>query len=370
MKKLFFISMNSVWGGSEELWVRTCQLLAASGFKVIFSARYESVHLQRIGGARQQFFLQPVPRSIVKRGINKILGRGPNQLEKQLLSERPDLVIFSQGDPFGSVDAMKICCNLSIPYVTITQLVGEWFFPLVNHLRYHNIQIYFGKAVKNYFVSKENIHLFRRMTGCELSNGEVVYNPCKVRGLSQPHYPVGSTHSIALVGRLDFFHKGHDLFLEVVKHPKWQGRNVRFNVYGDGTHRELLQLLIKRYNINNVVLHTHVENVIDIWASNQLLFMPSRMEGQALSLIEAMWCERAAIVTDVGGATELITDGINGFVSHSFSIKDLDETLERAWQQRDRWQEMGREAGKTIREKHPQDEVKFFADKIKEIVGV
>ena len=46
-------------------------------------------------------------------------------------------------------------------------------------------------------------------------------------------------------------------------------------------------------------------------------------------------------MTDVGGVSELIKDGINGFVSKSITKEGILSTLERAWEKRDDWQSMG-----------------------------
>ena len=45
-----------------------------------------------------------------------------------------------------------------------------------------------------------------------------------------------------------------------------------------------------------------------IWAREQLLVMSSRDEGTPLALVEAMLCGRSAIVSDVGGNQEWVTE--------------------------------------------------------------
>ena len=80
--------------------------------------------------------------------------------------------------------------------------------------------------------------------------------------------------------------------------------------------------------------------------------MPSRLEGQSLALIEAMYFGRAAMVTDVGGVKELISDGLNGFIAATASVKDIDEALERAWANRHEWKKMGVLSHAIIAEKY------------------
>src|SRR5262249_35671085 len=163
----------------------------------------------------------------------------------------------------------------------------------------------------------------------ELHNAEVVYNPCKLRGEAVPPFPNHDKNlSIAMVGRLECYHKGYDLLLQVLSMEKWKARELVFNVYGDGPHLQLLKQSANTLRLGNLHFHRHVKNVTNIWAQNHLLLMTSRIEGQALSLIEAMWCNRAAVVTAVGGATELVTEGSNGFVAESATVSSIDAALE------------------------------------------
>jgi glycosyltransferase involved in cell wall biosynthesis len=88
------------------------------------------------------------------------------------------------------------------------------------------------------------------------------------------------------------------------------------------------------------------------------------MEGNALSLIEAMLCGRMPITTDVGRAAELIDDGTSGFIASAATAYLIDEVLERAWQRRHDWQAMGQEAARAIRQRHSLTPSKDFADRI------
>ncbi len=63
-----------------------------------------------------------------------------------------------------------------------------------------------------------------------------------------------------------------------------------------------------------------------------------------LALIESMFCGRPAVVTRAGGNAELVGDGVEGFVSAGMHPEIIRETLERAWDARERWQEMGKAA--------------------------
>ena len=94
------------------------------------------------------------------------------------------------------------------------------------------------------------------------------------------------------------------------------------------------------------------------------LLLPSRAEGNALSLIEAMMCGRVPITTNVGRAGELIDDNESGFIAPAATAELLDEVLERAWHRRDDWHAMGQRAAHAVRTRHSLRPAEDFADRI------
>jgi glycosyltransferase involved in cell wall biosynthesis len=105
-------------------------------------------------------------------------------------------------------------------------------------------------------------------------------------------------------------------------------------------------------------------NIEQLWSEHHGLLLPSRAEGNALSLIEAMLCGRIPITTNTGRAAELIDDNHNGFIAPAATAELLDEALERAWCRRDDWRAMGQQAALAIRARHSLRPAEEFADRI------
>ncbi|HZH66239.1 MAG TPA: glycosyltransferase, partial [Flavisolibacter sp.] len=148
---------------------------------------------------------------------------------------------------------------------------------------------------------------------------------------------------------------------------KWKSRPVTFNFYGTGKHQLLTERLIKMYGVTNIVFKGHVQDIATVWTTNHLLVLPSRMEGQSLALIEAMWCYRGAVVTDVGGAIELIKNGETGFIAPFPTVNAIDAALEEAWALRNEWEVIGRRAGKKVREIYRDDPIASFTTEIEKV---
>ncbi|MDN3656724.1 glycosyltransferase family 4 protein [Ferruginibacter paludis] len=373
-KYILFLSTNIIWGGSEVLWTITARQLAELGYEVKAGLRYDHQLVEAFIPAADDYIdlrSRTRPLSIAQRIIQKAGLRTFSERDlfhETLQKKRPDLVIISQGNNFEGRHLIGDCLKLNIPYVTLTHLVKFDIWPALNDNFINDLRRMYQQAVRNYFVSHNTLHLHEKLLGEQLTNGSVVYNPFVARipaGLTFPPV-VGTVYKIALVGRIECYHKGYDLLIEVLKADKWKRRPVEFTVFGNGPHVALLQRMMEMHAIHNIHLHDHVDDIAQIWKEHHILLMPSRMEGQSLSLIEAMRFGRAAIVTDVGGTAELVEDNFNGFMAAFPEPACIDEAMERAWTRKEEWEQMGINARNTIEQKHPADAVTFFTKQIQE----
>jgi glycosyltransferase involved in cell wall biosynthesis len=373
---ILFVSSNYTYGGSEVLWSETAALLAEEKMMVQFAVKYEAAIIQRLLNAGAQYINLTPPYiypSIQRRLLRKLrLKKPPQEVFLQtILKNKPLLVILSQGNNVDGKYYMTICRQQNIAYVTVTQLVTDILWPFINDEQINELRLGYKQARMNYFVSQDNVDLHTIMMGEEPVNSKIVPNPFSVPFEASPPYPpVKDYFNLAIVGRLETFHKGHDLLLQVLKQSKWKNRPLRFNFYGSGPHQQLLERLLKKYEISNVFLKGYAANIEEIWQSNHFLVLPSRMEGQALALNEAMLCCRGAVVTNVGGAKDLIEEGKTGFVAKHVTVEHIDEALEKAWSMKDQWQEIGKNAGRKIREIYKENPIVSFAKEIKSLLPI
>lgn len=348
---ILFISTNDFgFGGSEDLWVLTAIRMAEIGHRVVSSVRAWT----------------PEPELIKRLAESNsiVLHRSfPPQCKdyQAALSVRPSLAIISQGSNFESLQWMKVLTDAGIAYINIIHCVHEATWPGASDDFIQSINYYYNKSLKVYFVSEGNRKLHEKMTGFTLDNVAIVRNPFKVDySVNIPWPKDDHLFHLACVGRVECFHKGWDLLLEVLSQERWQKRNLLIHFYGDGPHLELLKRLTLMFNIRNVIFEGHCDNVEEIWHKNHLLIQPSRLEGLPLTVVEAMLCRRPVIATDVAGHREVITDNINGFIAQAPNAKFLDDAMERAWKMRSEWRKMGESAGICIRQLVPADPIDEF----------
>lgn len=359
------------------LWTQSAKQLADMGYLIKAGLQYDYEQVKQYISLPENYIdlrNRILPLSRAQRIIQKLRIRkfSPRDILHQFFRQsRPDLVIISQGNNIEGRHFIKDCIQFNIPFVTITQLVALEFWPGLYNALIDDLRLMYKQAKRNFFVSKNTLSLHEKLLGEKLDNSTIVYNPFTKAFPFNMSFPVleNGIYKVALVGRVEAFHKGYDLLIEVLANDKWRNRPIHFSLFGNGPHVELLKRLIQQNNITNLSLHDHVEDVAVIWKQHHILMMPSRMEGQSLSLIEAMRFKRAAIVTNVGGTNELVEEGLNGFIAEFPIPAFIDAALERAWEKRNEWEQLGINASRIIAQKHPVDAVSFFNQQIQAIIA-
>src|SRR5262249_673585 len=158
--------------------------------------------------------------------------------------------------------------------------------------------------------------------------------------------------------RLDPRAKGQDILLEALATPIWMNRSWCLTLYGDGPMKDSIERLVKRLGlVGRVTLAGYVSRVEDIWAANHVLVMPSRSEGLLLGMVGGIGCGRPIVATDVAGHSEIVEDGVSGFLADAPTVIGMIRALERLWERRQDLRMMGEAAAKNIRTTVPADPV-------------
>lgn len=367
-KRIAFIAVNqsAPWGGSEELWAQSAMRMVKVGYRV---------------GVSVQGWQPSVPQvdALAKAGCDihyRWYNKQPfHWVQFKLYKEeayyrwldkfRPELAVISQASNIDGIGWMEACIARNIPFVPISQAAASNYWPPDEVA--DRLAVAYRQAVTSCFVSQRNIDLTVKQIAVELPNAQVVRNPFKVDYDAAPPWPEFTEPlKLACVGRLEPFSKGQDVLFEVLRSKKWRSRPLQITLYGRGTSGSTLAKLKNLWQLDQVTFGAFVNDVESIWANHHGLILPSRYEGLPLAVVEAMLCARPCIVTDVAGNTELIEDNVSGFVADAPQVKCLDEALERAWQQRSRWYEMGQAAAARTRKLVPRDPIGEFVAILKD----
>ncbi|MCX5668878.1 MAG: glycosyltransferase family 4 protein [Candidatus Omnitrophica bacterium] len=90
---------------------------------------------------------------------------------------------------------------------------------------------------------------------------------------------------------------------------------ARFLLIGDGVLRKDIEAqIIKSGLAKNVMLTGWRRDISGILSSLDVFVLTSLWEGVPISVLEAMAASKPVVVTNTGGITEVITDGVNGYL--------------------------------------------------------
>jgi glycosyltransferase involved in cell wall biosynthesis len=375
LKKIAFVSTNkSSWGGSEYLWYYSSFKLAEKGYELRASVpRWKEMppisEKLKSSGIKLEY-LTDVPA--FKKLINRFVPASfqfkyNNEGFLFLLDFKPDLVVINQGGNTGGIDLMEYCILNNLKFVTIANAANEAKWP--SDLLNERLSKALPKAEVNYFVSNANIHLTEIQIGQKIENAKLIVNPFNVEYEYDIEYPKpAENYFLASVARMEFYAKGQDILLKVLNEKKWRERNLIVNLYGKGEHVNSVNKLIKYFDIKKTIMKGHVRPA-EIWRDNHALILTSRYEGLPLALIEAMLCKRMGIVTNVSGNPEVVIDNENGFLAKAALPEFVDEAMERAWNRRTEWEEIGKKANQFIKTIVPADPIGVFCNEIESLLS-
>ncbi len=360
------------WGGSEELWWRTARRLQSAGHQICVNFKWwpePAKQLQKLADDGAEIFYRDRPP--IKdwwtwlRTLSQNLSPNKDLQNKWTEVARPDVVLVTLGYHPDRVLIADECHRQGIPYAINVQSASSFFFLHGDTLDQY--RKWYRNAKRVYFVSAENQHKLETNLAIDLPNAEIIENPFNVDPQRQPIWPsTQNGYRLACVGRIHFQSKGQDLIVDVMRRDRWRNRPLEIVFYGkdQGNLRQLKDLIV-RYNLGDrLKIAGFEEDMTEVWNQCHGLLLPSRYEGAALVIVEAMLSGRLAITTDTGRNAEFIRDGESGFIAPAATSDLLDEALERAWQVRDQWQTLGQLAAKRIRQCYSEDPVGAFADKL------
>lgn len=147
--------------------------------------------------------------------------------------------------------------------------------------------------------------------GIDIESFDKKVNVAKIRkelGIPSNYKVIGT------VGRLKKV-KGHIYFLKAAQIIKKEAKNIKFLIVGGGSLLKKLKEQCSRLGLMNDVIFTREQKDINKFLSIMDIFVLSSLsEGFGVSILEAMAETKPVVVTSVGGAPEIIKDGINGFL--------------------------------------------------------
>jgi glycosyltransferase involved in cell wall biosynthesis len=337
------------WGSPDRLWTdlaTRCQARGDAVFLGLSTLTADHGGLRKLCAGGAELFVRTA-NSIYRGTRDELTRRLPwrrnRYLETRLAAFRPDVVVLTQGATYDSLAEHHLVTWLhrnDVPYVVICHNNADGSGPGREEIR--RLRTFFDRAAHTLFVSSHNLRVAERHLGDSLPRTGLIQNPLSAAGAAVPAGVPGPVPILGLVGRIDIAHKGIDLLLEAV--ASLPPRSVRLVLTGRVENPAAVSELVALHRLQDAVEIRGPLPAADVkraFGELELFLLTSRYEGCASSMIEALMCGRPVLATDVGGVSDWVTDGVEGYVAPAITVDAIRATLVRALAERPRWPAMG-----------------------------
>lgn len=249
--------------------------------------------------------------------LYKIIELIKEKMTKKKLIEK----FFEQHQEYDVIVCGRVLVALDfLPVIKKINIKSKIIVRDAIHLHYFNrrtqkkIKKYFSKLVNTFIVSsEESINSYKKFFKSDAINLIKIYNPLGIKPIKKFNF---DSKSVISIGRLDDNQKGFDNLIKAFCmvheiHPNW-----KLILYGDGGTRSKLCKLITELNASNYIkLKPSTKNVVEVFNQSSIFVLPSRYEGYANILVEALACGIPSISYNwYMGVDEIINNNKNGLI--------------------------------------------------------
>lgn len=371
MNSVFFISLmnGDSWGGSEELWFQTALYAARHHYKVgcafyHWPQKKERIEQLQKEGCEVYLFSNEgrQKRTLLERLQYKITKRKVRRFAHSLPVAQFDLTVINLGHleiitPYWK-DFYKHVKSSSLLFHSHNE--HESIKPYKKPL----LRTWMLQAKHNLFASARTKTYLEKQLSITLPNADTLINPLSfLAPQEQTLYP--SLHDrnylFVMLAALDTRRKAQDNLIKALSTQKWKERPWQLYLYGSGKSEQQLRNLIQETGLDEkIVLKGHTTDVKAALAEAHLLLQITHIDAMPLAVMEALAMARPLVVSNVGDMSKWVEENINGWISRDATVESIDETLEKCWQNKDRWEEMGKNAFQLFKKDFPAIPEEFF----------
>ena len=181
-----------------------------------------------------------------------------------------------------------------------------------------------------------------------------IYSPEKAKTLRQmvrDELMVGNDEILLVMVAGFRRYKRHRDVIEATKILQNEGCPVKVAFVGKGPEIDECKVMTKKLGLSNKIKFLdEVKDVIPILSASDVFVLASETETFSNAVLEAMAMEKPVVITDVGGAREMINSGVTGFLFSPGDIQCLVGSIKKMMD-KNLMRQMGEQARKTVVER-------------------
>lgn len=336
-------------GGLEKLVLDLARKIDRQSFQISVCC------FSRNGQLRDEFQKIDVPVFTVEKK-DKVDWMMPLRLRSLFKQERPDVIHTHNIDPYlyGTLAAKMSGVRAVIHTEHSNIPMNKWWLARAERFlswMSHKI-VADSKKVGNFLVKQQNIppqHILVIYNGVDMDKFKremSVIEKKATLGINS------STKVIICVANL-LPVKNHKMLLRAFRRVLDVFPDIVLLLAGDGKCRVELEAMSKELNLSDNALFLGRRNDIPELVSTADVFaLSSVSEGLPISVLEALAAGKPVVITDVGGNSEIIQDGITGgYLVTAGDAEGMAERIIELLSDRQKALELGAHGGKRIEEK-------------------
>lgn len=184
----------------------------------------------------------------------------------------------------------------------------------------HRVLVYSIDKVT--FVSRGGREIFLKYQGWPADKCLVIENGVYIPAEENP-YEKKMVLRLGSVGRMVPLKKQIHLLEAFIELSKNQKERLELHFFGDGSELIFLKQFVLSHGMEDrAFFHGSVLRREQIYKDFDVLVVNSETEGLSLAIMEAMARAKAVIASDVGGNSQLVEHGVNGFI---YPYGDIDK---------------------------------------------
>ena len=324
--KLTFVTSTLHAGGSERVMSLLANTFAQKGYEAEIVCINKHLVFYPIDEKVKVWFAEDEVKSpsILKKVF---------WLRNHIKNDRPDVVIAFMLEVYCVTLASLI--GVSVPVISSERIDPHFFGRAKGLLRWLLLRrtthlVVQTVRIKDFYSAK----LQSRTT--------IIPNPVTDKVFSLT--PTLKQKRIIAVGRLAYQKNYPMMFRAFAKvhhdFPDWQ-----LVVYGNGPQKDEIRGVIERLGMEgHIILAGKSDHVVEEMNKSSLFVMSSDYEGMSNALLEAVCVGLPVISTDVSGARDLITEGVNGYIVPVGNERALTLALSSMLSSPEKMDEMGRQS--------------------------
>ena len=324
--KLTFVSSTLHAGGAERVISLLANSFCQKGYEVEIVCINKHLVFYPIDEKVKVWFAEDEVKSLSI--LKKVLW-----LRNHIKNDRPNVVIAFMLEVYCVTLASLI--GVSVPVISSERIDPHFFGRAKGLLRWLLLRrtthlVVQTVRIKDFYSAK----LQSRTT--------IIPNPVTDKVFSLT--PTLKQKRIIAVGRLAYQKNYPMMFRAFAKvhhdFPDWQ-----LVVYGNGPQKDEIRGVIERLGMEgHIILAGKSDHVVEEMNKSSLFVMSSDYEGMSNALLEAVCVGLPVISTDVSGARDLITEGVNGYIVPVGNERALTLALSSMLSSPEKMDEMGRQS--------------------------